>query len=278
MTSSAHGWRATSEARVIDLHSHVLPGIDDGPLDLAGSIALAAEAARQGVTVLAATPHARDDFPDVDLERVPAMCADLQGALPAEARIEIVTGAEVDVLWAQQASEEELRLASFARRGTDLLVETPYGQLPPNFEDMLFMITVRGFRILLAHPERNPTFQADRARLAALVHRGVLVQITAPSLLEESHSPTRRYALELVEDGLAHVLSSDAHAVAGFRPPTLAEAFAVVARIDRRRAEWMVVDAPAAILAGIPLPPRPPLPGRRLAARLNRRLPRLRGR
>jgi protein-tyrosine phosphatase len=257
---------------MIDLHSHVLPGIDDGPPDLAGSVALAEESARQGVTVLAATPHARHDFPLVDPAALRAACAEVEAALAPDRRVEIVTGAELDLLWAVRATDDELRLASFAGRGTDLLVETPYGSLPANFEDLLFNLTVRGFRILLAHPERNPTFRSDPARLAALVERGVLVQITAPALTEQARTGVRRFALELVEQGLAHVLSSDAHSASGLRPPMLAEAHAVLAGLDGRRAEWMVTDAPRAILRGEGLPPAPRLPRPSLTARVARRL------
>jgi protein-tyrosine phosphatase len=256
---------------VIDLHCHVLPGIDDGPPDLAGSIALATEAARQGVTVLAATPHARSDYPLVDVAQVGRMCEALAARLPADAAIEIVPAAEVDLLWAQRATDEELVLASFGQRGTDLLVETPYGVLPGNFEDLLFNLSARGFRVLLAHPERSPSFQADHERVAALVERGVLLQITAPALVAGRHSRSRRFALGLVERGLAHVLSSDAHAPAHFRLPLLPEAVAVVAERDPRRARWMVEDAPAAVLRGKPLPPAPPLAERHWAPRLRRR-------
>jgi protein-tyrosine phosphatase len=255
---------------VIDLHCHVLPGIDDGPPDIAGSVALATESARQGVTVLAATPHARSDHPLVDLAQVGPMCEELAARLPVEAAIEIVPAAEVDLLWAQRATEEELVLASFGQRGTDLLVETPYGELPGNFEDLLFSVSARGFRVLLAHPERSPSFQTDHARLAALVERGVLVQITAPALLAERGSRSRRLALALVERGLAHVLSSDAHAAERFRPPLLAEAVAVVAETDPARARWMVEDAPAAVLSGEPLP-RPSPAARHRGPRLHRR-------
>ena len=263
---------------MIDLHSHVLPGIDDGPPDLAGSVALAEEAARQGVTVLAATPHARDDHPGVDLEALSGLCAEVEAALSPAAQIEIVPAAEVDLFWAQQASDRELRLASFGGSGTDLLVETPYGELPDNFEDLLFAVSVRGFRVLLAHPERSMTIQSDLSRLAALVERGVLVQITAPALLAAPRSRARRCALTLIEQGLAHVLSSDAHSVSGVRPAALAEVRDVVAGIDPERARWMVEDTPAAILAGERLPPPPRVATPRLASRINRRLTRLRGR
>jgi protein-tyrosine phosphatase len=245
-------------AAVIDLHCHLLPGIDDGPRDMAEAVALATEAARDGVRVVAATPHARDDHPGVHVDELAQRCRQVALALPADVELEIVPGAELDLLWAQRASDEELRLASYGGRGTDLLIETPYGELPLSFEDLLFALTVRGFRLLLAHPERSPAFQDDRGRLRRLAERGVLLQVTAPGLIAPRRSPHGRLARWLVQEGVAQVIASDAHSAASIRPPLLGAAVARAAALDPVRARWMVEDAPAAILAGEPLPEPPP--------------------
>jgi protein-tyrosine phosphatase len=258
---------------VIDLHSHVLPGIDDGPADIEESLEFMKAAAAQGTTVLAATPHLRADFPLVEIERVADGCAELNERAPRGADLRVAPGAEVDLAWAQNASDTELRLASLDQRGTDLLVETPYGLLPENFEELLFRITVRGYRILLAHPERNPTFQRQPARLKEIVARGVLVQITLPSVSAgDRGSRARKLAFALVREGLAHNLASDSHSSGRWRPPALGAGVRAFADYAPSYAEWMVTDAPAAILEGEPLP-RPPrgeaprrgirLPGRR---------------
>ena len=185
---------------MIDLHSHLLPGLDDGPADDAGSIALAREVAAAGVTVIAATPHLRADFPDVRVEEIEARAEALREQLRAAGiALDVVAAGEVDVLWAQRASDEMLRAASYGGRGTDLLVETPYGPLPEMFEDLLFRIQVRGFRVLLAHPERNDSFQRDPARLERIVERGVLVQLTASSVVGSARA--RRLSQRLIEAG-----------------------------------------------------------------------------
>jgi len=243
---------------VIDLHSHVLPGIDDGPSDIADSVEFAEAAAAQGTTVLAATPHLRSDFPLVEIERVADTCAELNERLPADADVVVTPGAEVDVMWAQSASDEQLGLASLGQHGTDLLVETPYGLLSDTFEDLLFRITVRGYRILLAHPERNPTFQRDPVRLKEIAARGVLIQITLPSVVARDRgSRSRKLAFALVREGLAHNLASDSHSSGRWRPPALRSAVEALADAAPAYAEWMVTDAAAAILEGEPLP-KPP--------------------
>lgn len=252
---------------MIDLHSHLLPGVDDGAPDLDAAVALAREAAQAGVRVMAATPHLRADYPDVRVEELPERVGAVQAALDAAAiDLRVVSGGEVDVLWAQSASDETLRAASYDAHGTDLLVETPYGELPPIFEDLLFRIQVRGFRVLLAHPERNPTFQSDPARLARLVERDVLVQLTAASVV--SRGRTGRLAQRLIADGHAHVIAGDLHRASGSRASI---ADAVAATGGGARASWMVTDAPAAILAGAPLPPAPPVETPRGRSWLRRR-------
>jgi len=258
---------------MIDLHTHVLPGIDDGPADLPGSLALLAAAAEEGTVTLAATPHVRPDHPRVIPAELGARVSELAAAAAAAGLdVGLAAGGEVDLLWAQRAADDELRAVSFGQRGHDLLVESPYGPLPERFEDLLFTLSVRGYRILLAHPERNPTFQHDRQRLATLVEHGTLLQVTALSLAStQRRSRSRRLAHDLIKHELAHVIASDAHG--GHIPRSgLNAGVEAAARIAPLRAQWMVTDAPAAILAGEPLPSPPSERGggRRLGRLLRR--------
>jgi protein-tyrosine phosphatase len=243
---------------VIDLHVHVLPGIDDGPRDEAAAIELVSEAAAGGVTTIAATPHLRADHPDVRPLELARRTTELQAVLDrAGVAVELVTAGEVDVRWAQGALEEELRAVSYGGRGRDILVEVPYGELGPEFEGLVFQLRVRGYRVLLAHPERSPTFQRDADRLTAMVDQGCLVQVTASALtLRSRRSRSRKLAMSLVREGIAHVIASDTHSGGG-RRASLSEAVEALGREAPRRARWMVTEAPAAILAGYPLP-RPP--------------------
>jgi protein-tyrosine phosphatase len=244
---------------VIDLHCHLIPGIDDGPADDAAALELARAAADNGIRTIAATPHLRDDYPRVRPRELQTGVRRLNEQLrDAEIEVTVVVGGELDLAWALNASADDLRLASYGQRGSDLLLETPYGALPPKFEELVFDLTVRGYRVLLAHPERNPTFQRDPSRLAALARRGVLIQVTAPALFSDRRrSRSRRLALELIRHGVAHVLATDAHGTGRFRRPELAEGVAALANLAPARARWMVTGAPAAVLAGEPLPSPP---------------------
>lgn len=216
-------------------------------------------ASRDGTSVLVATPHVRDDYPAVGPETISAALGQLTRALPGEPAIEIAPGAEIDLGAAGRLSDAQLARLSLGGRGSDLLVETPYGLLAPGFEQALFALRSRGFRLLLAHPERNPTFQNDPARLAAIVQGGVLVQVTAGSLTRSRRrSRSARLARRLVRDGLAHAIASDAHPERVAPRSRLSEGAAAAAgESGAATAEWLVTEAPAAILAGARLPPRP---------------------
>jgi protein-tyrosine phosphatase len=262
---------------VIDLHCHILPGIDDGPKSAADALELARRLAGDGVRAVAATPHLRDDHPRVRADELADRCEDLRESLRAAAiDLDVIAGAEVDLVRALEASDEELRLASFGQRGEDLLLEAPYGPLPTSFEEQIFRLAVRGYRIVLAHPERNPSLQRDPARLSELVRRGVLLQVTLHSLLRRpTRSRSTELARSLVAEGTAHVLASDAHGPRGARRERLRAGLAEARALAGPYADWMVDDAPAAILAGEPLPQSPAVsstPGRnRLRERLKRR-------
>lgn len=247
---------------MIDLHTHVLPGLDDGPADLAGSVAVAEVAAHGGTRTLVATPHLRADHPAVQAADVAARARALSDHLRERGLpVEVLPGAEVDLDLAAELTDEQLARATLAGNGSDLLVETPYGPLPDDFEDRLLALAGRGFRLTLAHPERHHDLSAER--LGALVERGVLVQLTARSL-------GGRAAKVLLERGWAHVIASDAHGL-DVRPPDLgARLRQAIAAFPHAAAEleWMVTAAPRAILDGRPLPERPARERRRRRLRL----------
>jgi protein-tyrosine phosphatase len=243
---------------MIDLHAHVLAGVDDGPATADESVELARRAVADGVATLAATPHLRDDHPGVAPGELAGRRTELQRRLADEGvALRLVTGGELDLSWALDAPDDALELVSYDQRGSDLLVETPYGELPRDFERVLDAIRRRGYRLLLAHPERNPSFQRSPERLAKLADGGVLVQLTAAALAASPKSRARRFALAAVSEGVAHVIASDAHGFATAERPRLSEGVAVASELDRGRAQWMVTEAPAAVLAGAPLPPPP---------------------
>ena len=239
---------------MIDLHTHVLPGIDDGARSLAESRALALDAAGQGVSVLAATPHVRDDYPTT-----PEMMEDAVAAVRADFTeqgipVEVLHGAEIDLglLWA--IPPEELRRLTLAQTGRYLLLEVPYRGWPLALESAVKRLVELGVTPLLAHPERNPEVQDRPDRVGALVEEGALVQVTAASLDGGRDRAAQAAALRLLDLGLVHVLASDAHGSHISR-----EGLGAVARSlgDQALARYLTVEVPGAIIAGEPVPERP---------------------
>ena len=258
----------------VDLHAHALPGIDDGPSDTDGAIAMLRAAATAGIGTLAVTPHIRSDFPDVHVDELDRRCRTLRDACAREGiDIEIVCGAEVSLVWALEACDEELVLATYGQRGTDLLIETPTFDIV-GLETRLYQLRAKGLRVTLAHPERNAEFQRAPARLAALVHDGVLLQVNAEALLGgDRRSEAHRLGRQLCSEGLAHALASDGHRAAGWRPVTyLAQAARTAAAlVGPDRAHWMTHAVPEAIIAGTALPDAPEASNGRRRHRLLRR-------
>ena len=243
---------------MVDLHTHILPGVDDGPRDLRGSLAMAEVAVHGGTRTLVATPHVRADHPGVRPEEIAGRAREVEDALRERGiALRVLPGGEVDLDAAEALGDDELRLASLGGAGRYLLVETPYAALPADYEDRLAALAARGFDLVVAHPERNRTLQDDPERLGALAG-DVLVQLTAGSLAEGRGGPATLATLALRE-GWATVLASDSHS-ATWRAPNL-NVGALTARKALPEADaeigWMVEEAPRAIAEGRDLPPRP---------------------
>jgi protein-tyrosine phosphatase len=255
----------------VDIHAHLLPGVDDGPPELEEALAMARAAVSAGTATLATTPHLHPDFPDVRVDEIARHCEQLREDLKrADVALEVVAGAEVSLIWALDASDEQLLFASYGQQGTDLLIETPFTHVV-GLDRFLYQLSGKGYRITLAHPERNRAFQQDAAPLQQLVEQGVLLQVNADSLLGPAGGRgAKRLGGQLVSDGLAHVVASDGHRASSWRPVTrLAEAVEVAAElVGPDRATWMAREAPGAIISGAELPPPPPILKPRKARRL----------
>ena len=245
---------------MIDLHTHVLPGLDDGAQSIEDSLALARAAHDAGTSLLVATPHVREDYP-FDLGRIGEGVEALNDLLRAEAiPVEIAASGEVSITRVIELETSELRRAQL-NEGPYLLVESPYNHTGGLLEQALFEAQLKGFRPILAHPERSPCFLGDLPRLTTLVERGVLCSVTAGSMEGSFGGTIRDFVASLFEAGLVHDVASDAHGVHS-RAPNLSRGFE---RLEEqmpglgRQAHWYAREAPAAILAGMDLPPRPDL-------------------
>jgi protein-tyrosine phosphatase len=245
---------------VIDIHCHILSGLDDGPSTLDFSIAIARAAVDAGTQMMVATPHIRADF-EVNPHEIEARVDALNERLEKERLpLRILPGAEVG--WASALELDDALLAKLCLgSGKRLLLESPYGRRPVDFEKVVEGLAARGFDSVIAHPERCPLFQRDIERLAAIVEGGALCSITAGSMSGQFGEPVRRFTIELLRRGLVHDVASDSHDHL-HRPPGLVGGFAAIEEEIpgiSLHAPWFTVTAPVAILAGNPLPTRPEL-------------------
>lgn len=244
---------------MIDLHCHILPGTDDGALDIRDSVGMGRQAAIDGIELVCATPHIRHDH-DVRIEVLADRIDELNSQLREEGvPVFVLQGGEVAETAVEELSEEELGRVALGDGGWILLEPAP-GPLSDSLARRVAYLAEHGHRTLIAHPERHVS--ADMyERLAGLVGDGALVQATADFFLRER---TASGMSALAEAGLIHVLSSDAHSSHGGRPVHLAEAFEHVAELEplASHLEWMRDTAPQAIVAGeeLAVPFSPELP------------------
>jgi protein-tyrosine phosphatase len=257
---------------VIDLHCHILPGLDDGPSTLDEAVALARAAGAAGITTLVATPHVSRRYPN----RGPAIEASTRLMAETLERlglgVRLRTGGEIalDVLGdLADADLDALRLGG----GPYLLLESP---LEPHAGDALPLVRSaqqRGFRVVLAHPERSPQFQRDPRELHELAAAGVLMSVTAGAVGGRFGRRAQALAQQMLREGLVHNLSSDMHNLRG-RPPGLIDALGAddaLAGAVASQLDFYARTMPEAILDGAPFPQAPPpLAARARAWRLRR--------
>jgi len=236
---------------MIDLHCHILPGIDDGPATMDEAIEMCRIAHGDGIRTIVATPHFRPGRYDHTEE---AVSTALDGFRSEIARcaidITILAGADVTVTPELPLHLAQRRGLTINNGGRFFLAELPNGAVPARWDHYLLSQIARGFTPVLTHPERNGWFLSHRDALYPFVQGGGLVQITAMSLLGEVGEVVRSYTRYLLEQGLAHVIATDAHS-AEQRKPLLSGAVAEAARIIGREAALrMVADTPRAIIEG----------------------------
>jgi protein-tyrosine phosphatase len=240
---------------LIDLHSHILPGLDDGARDLDDALEIARAAVADGITTIAATPHVREDYPTT-ADAMEIGVRQLRAALEREGiELELLPGGEVSLEQLDRLSHDELRRFGLGGNPRYLLIETPYLDLPLPFGEIVARVRSFGMRAVIAHPERNRTIQADLAKVAGLVDAGALIQVTAASIDGRLGSSTRACARKLVDAGLVHMVGSDAH-TAGIREIGMTAACKVIG--DGPLADWLTESVPAAIVRDEALPARPP--------------------
>jgi len=180
--------------------------------------------------------------------------------------LEILPGAEIALSYLPRLDDEQLHMASVGGGGRWLLVEMPFQGWPIKLPQIVADLEIRGYGVILAHPERAEAVQRAPDRMRDIVGRGALVQLTAQSLLGELGQAAHRAARMLLAGGVAHFIASDAHSAGPWRPPRMEEGLAAAADaidVHPQALAWMVEEGPAAVVEGRPVRPPRLTPGRR---------------
>jgi protein-tyrosine phosphatase len=233
---------------MIDLHCHILHALDDGAIDLEDSVAMARQAESDGIEVVCATPHIRPDH-DVSIPELAQRVSAINDELSRQGiGVRVVQGGELAEPVARTTSDENLREISLDRNGTWVLLEPSPGPLVQGTITAVEELAARGFRAIIAHPERHAG-AAFREQLEALVARGALIQVTAALIADGPAAPTM---LDMAAAGLVHLLGSDAHSSHGGRPVRLSEGLARLGEVPlvKPHLDWVASEGPAAILRG----------------------------
>ncbi len=238
---------------MIDLHCHILPGVDDGARDLDDSLAMARQAAGDGIGTVCATPHIRHDH-DVVIGELAERVAALNHELSAHGiPVEVARGGEVAEAALDGLTPGELRAVSLGGTGRWVLLEPAPGRLSDSLLARVEDLRGRGAGAVIAHPERH--WGEDMFdRLEAMVERGALMQVTAAAL---ENPASERPMLELAERGLVHLVASDAHSSHFGRPLTMSGAVARLEGVSRvgPHLDWIAREAPEAIVRGLDVEP-----------------------
>lgn len=239
---------------MIDLHSHILPGVDDGAGTLDESLEIARAAVADGVEIVGATPHVRADYP-THAETMERLVASTQEALHTEGiPLRLCPGGEIALDFLAELDEDDLRRFGLGGNSRYLLLEFPYGGWPLSLETVIFELRANGVTPVIAHPERSTAVQVAPERLRPAVEAGALVQLTANSLTAGPRAPSLRAARALLDLELAHLIAGDAHAPA-LRTAGMRNAAAAVG--DDALAQWLTYGVPRAIVENEPMPERP---------------------
>jgi protein-tyrosine phosphatase len=235
---------------MVDIHHHLLSGLDDGANSMETSLAMASLAAGDGITHVVCTPHANGRYefdPDVNATKTEELRERL-----VEEKIPLTLGSGCDFhLSFDNVKRAQSDPARFSINGLGyLLVEVPDYGLPPGLTETFYELQLAGLTPILTHPERNPTLQNDPARLIDWLRGGVLIQVTADSLTGHKGRPAQRMAHDLLEKRWVHFLATDAHNTTS-RPPRMRDAHNLVAnKYGASYAHALCLTNPLAVFLG----------------------------
>ncbi len=244
---------------MIDLHSHILPGVDDGAPDIETSLAMARMAVADGIEVMACTPHFMPGLYDNESLDIRHRISQLNQRLYDEGiDLSLVEGCDAHIRPDFVDCLRQGRLLTL-HNSRYVLFEPSHSVMPRRLDELLFNVSMAGYVPILTHPERFKWIESNYQGFVDLVQAGVWLQITAGSLTGRFGNRSQYWAKRMLAEGLVSILATDAHNTKS-RPPLLSEAFSVAeAEVGLDEATHLVVTRPGCILENQPVEQTPPL-------------------
>jgi len=251
---------------MIDLHCHILPGIDDGAPDLSVALDMARASVADGVTDLACTPHILPGrYPNTG-PQIRQATGELQDALGQEGiPLRLVAGADNHVALDFVGELKAGQLLSL-NGSRYVLVEPPHAVLPPRLEELFVGVLAAGYVPILTHPERLSWIKTRFDLITRLAQSGVWMQVTAGSLAGAFGSNAQYWGERMLDEGLIHILATDAHDIKLRAPNLSVGRYIAAARVGEGEAEHLVATRPRGVLENV-APSSLPTPERALSSR-----------
>lgn len=236
---------------MIDIHAHILPGIDDGPDNTDKALEIARIASKAGTKVMVATPHTLNGLYRNDRDSILEKVAEFQKSLIASGiLLNVLPGADIALTPELLPCLDSGKLITINDDGKYLLAELPPYYLPEKIHEIIFGLKTRGITPIITHPERDGIIMKNYEILAGFIERGCLSQITAMSLTGGFGGKIKSFSADLIKAGMIHIIASDCHSH-DKRPPSLRGAIGIVSElIGLDNTMKMVKDTPAAVIKG----------------------------
>jgi len=246
---------------MIDIHCHILPGLDDGPATEEEALEMARIAAEDGITDIVCTPHHLPGLYSTRPDAITAAVRALQASLNAcGIRLTLHPGMEIHVSAADPEGLSQGKLLGLNGQGRAVLIELPHQFIPQNVDTLFWSFLSRDIQPVLAHVERYPGLLTDPSPLEEWVHMGIMTQVTASSLLGRFGPDVEDFAWRLLASNLAHILATDSHSPDFRRPHMSAASSALEDRLGRDVALDLVLHRPRALIQGQAIHLPDPLP------------------
>ena len=236
---------------MIDIHSHILPGVDDGPQTLEESLRILKKAADEGVKTIVTTPHVLDGPSENYFQRICNTFNVIKHALISnKIPISIVWGAEVFIFHDLPQKIKGNKELTINMGSKYILLELPFHEIPPFTEQTIFELLLQGIVPIISHPERYIEIQKDSNKLSNLIKKGVLTQLNAGSLMGRYGKKVQKTANTLLTHNLIHMIGSDAHSIVNGSYSLSQGVTEAAGVIGIEKAKEMVTSIPEKILNG----------------------------